>query len=431
MKQHQGKDRTYSQLRWALAVIIMVGSQSSWATGFQLPVQNVTNLGTAYAGSASLATDASINYYNAAGLTRLNEEQVVGGATLDLLHTKLTVTRATATDGTVLSTTGKVRPANSALIPFFHYAKRINEQWMFGLSGIPIFGSKATYSTKSVARYMATRSSLKTFDFSPSLAYSFCNGLSLAAGVDAIYAAAVLNSQIGRGNIALDGFAHTHLARWGVGYHLGALYEWDDCTRVGLSYRSRSKIRLKGDSDLEFFAGAPLSQQSIKADLKIPDVVFLSVYHAFNEHWAIMSDFRWTHWKLFERIALRFQDGSQLITPADYKNSYMISLGGIYQCNEEWQFKAGAAFDKTPTRDWTRAIYLPDQNQTILGLGTKYQFSQCLGVDIGYAHIIYKKANINQPAPTAIGTTQGFQNIQGSARTQMDVIGLQFTWDLV
>jgi len=422
--------RQYKQLGWVVAMMASGFYQPLHATGFQLPVQNVTNLGTAYAGTGSLAEDASTNFYNAAGLTRLSQEQIVMGATFDWLHTRLDVTQATATTGMPLSpSTGRARPANSALIPFFHYAKRINEQWIFGLSGAPTFGSKATFLDQSIARYIATRSSLKTFDLGPSLAYSFDNGLSIGAGIDGVYTQANLNNRIGTGNLLTDGRADIAANRWAMGYHAGVLYEMD-CTRLGLSYRSRVKVHLKGDSDVQVFSGAPFAVQSIKANLKLPDFTILSAHHAFNEQWAIMSDFRWTHWKLFDSLVLRFQDKTQLITNANYKNSYMIALGGTYQQNEQWQFKAGAAYDKTPTRDTTRTIYLPDQNQTILGLGTKYKLNSCVAIDFSYAHIFYKKAKINQSAPIAVGTIQGLQNIQGTSRTQMDVFGLQLTWDL-
>jgi long-chain fatty acid transport protein len=430
-QERQGDRCFHRHFKWLLAVIATGACQPIWATGFQLPVQNVTNLGTAYAGTGSLAEDASINYYNVAGLTRLREEQIVLGGTLNLLRTSLNVTRATATTGALLSSNIEhAKPANSALIPFFHYAKRIDDRWIFGLSGVATFGSKATYLEESIVRCMDTKSTLRPFNLSPSLAYSFCNGLSIGAGVDAVHAEAYLYSHIGSGNLATDGAAEISGSRWAMGYHAGLLYEIDNGTRFGLSYRSPVKIKLKGNSELQLFAGAPFISQSIRADLKLPDFTILSAYHAFNDRWAIMGDFRWTHWKLFDQLALRFEDGSQLISRADYKNSYMLAVGGTYQCNEQWQFKAGAAFDKTPTRDTTRTIYLPDQNQTILGLGTKYNFSECLAIHFCYAHIFYKKANINQTAPIAIGVRQGLQNVRGTSRTQMDVLGLQFTWDL-
>jgi long-chain fatty acid transport protein len=51
-----------------------------YASGFALLENNVTNLGLAYSGTAALAEDASTNYFNAAGLSQIDKNQIVLGA---------------------------------------------------------------------------------------------------------------------------------------------------------------------------------------------------------------------------------------------------------------------------------------------------------------------------------------------------------------
>lgn len=415
-----------------IACALLLVSPIALAGGIKLPVQNVTNMGMAYAGMASLAVDASTNYYNSAGLTRLCEEQLVIGGTLSLPSTRLTVTNATTTFGTPLSPpTGRAIPANSALVPLLHYAKRINDDWVFGFSSITAFGSRTNYLDNSIVRYNATRSELITVDFSPSLAYNFHNGFSIGAGVNALYATADLYARVGRGNVVTDGRIDNTASRWAAGYHVGILYEFNECTRLGLNYQSKKDIHLKGQSALQFAPGFPVAIQNLKSTINLPDITTLSLYHAFNEQWAIMSDVQYVRWNVFKRLQLNFEDGSTITTNTNYKNAYFVALGGIYQYDNCWQFKLGSAFDKTPTRDGTRQIFNPDQNQIYAAAGVQYRFSQCLAVDFGYIHVFYKKANINLTAPISVGTQQGLQSVQGTARNRMDALGLQFTWDLM
>ncbi len=416
-----------------LAVLTALGSlsQTSWAGGFLLIEQNVTNLGTAYAGSASLAEDASTNYYNSAGLTRLNQEQIVAGGVLVIPNTKLQVDNAVSTFGTPLSpSSGQTRPSDNALIPSLHYAKRINEGWVFGFSATPIFGSKTIYKNDSIARYMATRSEMMTVNLGPSLAYECGHGFSLGAGVDAAYLIAKLDSRIGFGNTSTDGFSENTVSNWGVGYHIGALYEMTDDTRFGLQFRSKLSVKGKGDSLTQFSSVAPLVRQGVKANIDLPESVLFSLYHAFNDQWAVMSDVQWTRWNRFKQVNLTYDNGTQQIAPENYKNNYRVSLGGSYQYNERWRLKAGALFDKSASRDGYRNIMIPEQDITAGALGAQYRVSSALAVEFGYLHAFYKNANIRQVAPTAVNAPQGAQSLNGTVKNQMDLFGLQLTWDI-
>jgi long-chain fatty acid transport protein len=228
------------------------------AAGFALLEQNVTNLGTAYAGTASLAEDASTNFYNPAGLVRLNYEQLVAGGTVILPQTKLHVNNSLTTQGTpVTPSSGVVKPSNTAFVPLMHYANRLNDCWVFGLSVVSTFGSKTNYKSNSIVRYTATQSEMFTIDLGPSIAYQFTNGFSLGAGIDAVYTTVKLDAQFGTGNVFTDGFTKNRADRWGYGYHIGGLYQVSDCTRFGLHYRSKVGVDLKGDSSLQTAAIFP------------------------------------------------------------------------------------------------------------------------------------------------------------------------------
>lgn len=419
-----------------LLLTLMSMNQPTWAAAFQMIQQNVTNLGTGYAGTASFAGDASTNYYGTAGLTRLNNEQIVVGGALVLPHTTLNVTRATATTGALLTnpSTAKTRPTNSAMLPFFHYAKRINDRWIFGFSATVPFGSKTNYQNSSLARYTATRSEMKTIDLGPSLAYQFDHGLSLGAGADALYMQVKSDHRfapLGGSNVNTDGFIENTTSNWGLGYHVGGLYEVDSCTRLGVQYHSKFDVKTKGTALTQVTAGAPTTSQGIRTDFHLPDSTVLSGYHAFNDQWAAMGDVQFNRWKRFKNIVIRFDDGSQLVMNENYKNTYRISAGGTYQYNNPWKIKFGLMFDKSPIPDVNRNIFIPNQSQVIPAIGAQYKVCKTLTLDFGYAHVFYKKdKNLNQNSPIAISRQQGLENLQGSIKNRIDTMGVQLTWDI-
>lgn len=405
---------------------------SSFANGFFIPEQNVTNLGTAYAGTAALAVDASTNYYNPAGLTRLCGQQLVVGGVGVFPDTKLIVNSATSTFGNGINGIGTVRAKNNANIPFMHYSLRLNDCWVVGASIVSAFGSRTDYLDNSVARYVATRSKLITADFATSAAYDFGNGFSVGVGVDPVFSYARLSNRIGTGYIPGDGFAEIRGQAWAFGFHAGILYEFTPCTRLGLTYHSRIKAHLEGDSlALAPFALTP-TLQNVRANLKIPDYATFSAYHAFDDCWAIMADATWFHWSYYDRLIIRFDDGTVSTTNNLWHDSYRLALGGSYQFSDCLLLRAGTSYDKTPQRDGSRPIYNADNDEIGIGLGAQYRFSSCFAVDVGYVHVFQKDAVISQGAPVITGGPVGqtFQSINGTVKSHIDVFGFQITWDI-
>ncbi len=411
--------------------ILLGASHSAWSAAFQLQEQSARWLGTAYAGAASAAEDASTGYYNPAGLTRLGQEQIALSGVLVNSDTKLNVNTATIAAFNLGS--GTVRSRNVRVVPGLHYARKLSDNWMVGFNVASPFGLKALYNTSSIARYTTTRFELMTTDISPSLAYRFDNGLALGAGVDALYASAKLD----RNRLALspspnnDFFTHNAVRNWGMGYHAGVLLELGENSRLGVNYRSKVKVRLRGDTLGTSNSGVLVRSVSVRTDFTFPETLTVSGYHDLNEQWALMGDIQWTHWSRYQQLTLSFSDGTQNVYPQAYKNSIRVAVGATYQYDDCWKFKLGTAYDKTPTRDALRRISVPDQNRTWGSLGAQYRFTKNLALDVGYAHLFFKKATINDPAPIVIGAGALGQSLQGTSRTSVDLVGIQLTWDLI
>lgn len=68
----------------AVSTVLFAAPTTLLAAGFYIQEQGASGLGRAYAGEAAIASDASTIYFNPAGMTRLESDEVqVGGASAD------------------------------------------------------------------------------------------------------------------------------------------------------------------------------------------------------------------------------------------------------------------------------------------------------------------------------------------------------------
>lgn len=413
------------------------------ASGFGLLEQSAAGLRTAYSGTAAIAEDASTGYYNSAGLTRLREEQIVFSAIGIAPYSKINATRATPTIHTIRGRVVPTSPENIApgsgrsrsftVIPTLHYFKRLSDSWAFGFNVTTPHGLRTRYKNDSVVRFMSTRAELRTYDLSPSVAYSFGNGLSLGLGVDFIHTLAKLDSRVGFGSRTVpDGFFENTLSRWSIGGHAGALFEFNDCTRIGVQYRSGYKAKARGDSRLVFRGLNVHETQGIRARIRMPSSTVVSAYHDVTDRWALMADVQFTDWKKFNKVVAHFDDRTTLVQNFDFKNTTRYALGTSFQFDDCWLGSLGTAYDRSAVRKANqRTVMIPDSNRYWAAIGVRYQFHQCLALDVGYAHLFFQKANIQQGAPAWNVALPIQQSIQGRFRSRADLMGIQLTWDLV
>lgn len=417
------------------------------AAGFQIQEQNVTNLGLAYAGTAALAEDASTNFYNSAGLTRLCNEQLVLSGVLFIPYARVDATRATTTFPNPFTGSnanvapGSAKARGTVVVPAFHYSNRIDCDWVFGLSIAAPFGLKTSYKPDEVTRYFATKAELHTYDIAPSIAYCLGNGFSFGIGPDFLYADADLNTQVGiTGAIASDGYQRNNLARWGYGGHVGIMYDLCENSRVGINYRSEVKIKGRGLSNARtpgLPAAAvlvgPETTQNVRSDFTLPDTAVLSLYHQLDDCWGIAADVQWTHWTKIQNLTLRFDNNQTVTYNLNFRNAWRFALGTTYQYDCNWLFRLGAAYDQSPVRGADfRTAAIPDSDRVWLSIGGRYRFDKCFALEFGYAHLFFKNSSINESAPVGTGfTTRPSQVLQGRYRVHADLLGIQLTWDLL
>ena len=134
-------------------------------------------VGTANAGVAARAEDASIAASNPPGMARLEKAEVM--VTIQPIITDLKFqpgagATTTGPDGDG----GVVLPAGGLF-----YVQPLGKDWRFGLSLETYMGLGAKYEDDWVGRYYVQESALITLDLMPSLSYRVNDWLSIEAGL--------------------------------------------------------------------------------------------------------------------------------------------------------------------------------------------------------------------------------------------------------
>jgi long-chain fatty acid transport protein len=334
-----------------------------------------------------------------------------------------------------------------AAIPNLYFSLPVNKQIAVGLGINAPFGLKTEYNSDWIGRYQAIKSEVKTVNINPTLSFKVNEQLSLGIGASYQRLNAELTSAVNYTAVVAQGLQQLAAAgqvpaaaipgliaanaglegstrvkgddsEWG--YNVGVLYNITPQTRIGAAYRSTIKYTISGDVSFNsptatnstgaaIIAGAnatTLANGSVTLDLKVPDSASVSIFHQLNPQWDLMGDISWTGWSSIPQLQIVRSGGAVLsTTPENWKDTWRYSVGANYHMNDQWKFRGGLAFDQSPVPDSTRTPRLPDQDRTWIALGAQYRMSPAAALDVGYAHLFVKDANINQNA--------GNQNLSG------------------
>ncbi len=446
--------------RMVLGAALVFGLTSSgFAAGFALIEQSVSGLGNAFAGQAAVAADATTIFFNPAGLTLLEGQQLVAG-----IH--LIVPQAEFRDqGSALSPALGGAPlaggdggdgGEAGLVPNLYYAVNLENGWALGLGINAPFSLATDYNRGWKGRYHALRSEVLTVNINPSLAYRLNERLSFGAGVSAQYVDAELSSAIDFGSIlagaggvpqANDGDVELQADDWGVGFNLGVLYEFNKNTRIGLAYRSQIKYTARGTADFSVPADAaatiagirsqnpalvpPFVDTDAKAEITLPDNASLSVYHRLSPQWAVMADITWTNWSTFDVLRIQFgNDQPDNVTTENWQDNWRYSVGATYNPAERLALRLGLAFDETAIPDAEhRTPRIPGEDRFWTAFGVGYRFSEQFNLDFGYAHLFVPDSDINKEAGTDPNAEDFFRgSLKGKFENSVDIASLQLTY---
>ena len=192
--------------RVVLCLLILTLPLTVRAGSFQLSEQSVSSLGTAFAGGAASAEDASTLFFNPAGLARLDFGEFQTGLHAILPSDEFSNRGSrynlpgTPFNGLPVTGTNDGNAGVSHIIGNMYLSQPILRGSEYGdlTVGVGVtspFGLETDYSPDWVGRYAALRTKLLTIDVQPTVAWRY-DRFSIGAGLDIQYASARLTQAI-------------------------------------------------------------------------------------------------------------------------------------------------------------------------------------------------------------------------------------------
>ncbi len=437
-----------------IATLLILGTGQIHAAGFGLDEYSASQIGMAFSGGAAAADEAGTVYANPAGMSLLGEREVMAG--LQYVGPKLPFSNEGSGHALFGPLGGGDDSAEvSAVIPSLFYVTPLNQQWHAGIGISAPFGLATSYDETWVGRYHAIDSSLKTLNINPSLAYKASDRLSVGFGISAQHIEVTMSNAIDFGGICVAEEAAGNLAAgtcgflglapqqndgkvevtgtdWSLGWNVGLLYQLDDATRVGFSYRSGVSHVLSGTADYTVPAAAlPLNATGLFNDgsassaTTLPAIASFSLHHQANERLTLMADLRWTNWAVLDEMRIEFDNPAQgdAVTPTEWRNTWRIAVGGAYAWDDKLTLRGGIAHDQSPVpNDQLRTARIPDASRNWLSLGLGYALESNMDLDVGYSRVFSVSNNIDNADPV-----MGYQ-LTGSYNNHADVLGVQLRY---
>ncbi len=199
----------------------------------------------------------------------------------------------------------------------------------------------------------------------------------------------------GRALDFIDQEGRVQLLFWGAGVGGDASIYWQATPEVsvGVSYKSRTWMRLNGDADFTvpdpFVGRAP--DQHASTELTIPDRLAFGFGYQDGSMFGVWADIAVSFWSVRSRTQVDFERDvtSDIDTPSDWHDAVSLRVGGEVTPIPELSGRAGIFYDQEVGPDDTLAASSPDMARIGVTLGAGVNVTPEFGFDFYYAYVAF------------------------------------------
>lgn len=414
----------------------------AYGAAFQLFEHGAATIGTASTNQAE-ARDASGIFWNPASLSALSDRSATGAFHLILPTGQLANTSATTTIGSSpISGNNGGSPGSLTPAASLYFARQASPDLFYGLTITAPFGLGAHYDDGWQGRYHALQSGLINLDIGLSGAYRLNEKFTIGAGLDIQYARAMFSSAVDLstvclgtaasvpglnaqctangfatpGNVNADGKSTVTGDSWAPGWNVGLMWRPSSDSRIGLAYRSKVTHHLRGRVKNDKPGNLPsavanlaaLTDTGISSTLVLPESASVSGYVQATDRIGLMASATWVRWSHLAELRTHFANGAaDSVVPLGWENTWRVGGGISYRASPTLTWRAGLAFDQSPTTSSTlQTLLVPDVDRWVAGLGASYALADKSSIDVGYAVYVFRQNRIESNT-SAAGTFSG------------------------
>ena len=338
---------------------LLLSGISVWkvsANGFALPDQDAfaTARGEAFVATAN---NPSAIYYNPAGITQIEGDNLRGGVYGIYLDPSYRPPDGAPNSGHTYN-----EQDNFAAAPQIFYTHTLkNLPLSFGLGIYAPFGGNMDWPQDTGFRQVAISGSLKYITINPAVAWKILPSLSIGAGVMVNY----VNLKTSQGLLASQSpsinFFDFSGSGWSVGYNAGILWQPIKQISIGANFRSSAHVNLDGRTHYEQQPLIPNSHSSANMSMNFPLTAVAGISYRPTPKWNLEFDANYTDWSSFGTFQLREQNPKPPISADipvhfDWQGSWMYEFGVTRYFDSGWHVSAGYVFNENSVPN---AFYTP------------------------------------------------------------------------
>jgi long-chain fatty acid transport protein len=371
-----------------LGAAILMPISTAYSVGFRLPNQSPKGIAR---GNAFVATadDASAIYYNPAGLTQLQGNDLILGTYLISTNTEFedAFGRTAETDG------------DFQLVPQFHYAYSYPDNPLaVGVGVYAPYGLGIDYGEDTPFSTLGTSADLIYLTFHPVVAVQLTSELSFGIGPTLNYGDVTLERRVGLlpgDRFEFEGDDQT------VGFTAGLLWQPSEQWSFGLTYRSPTTMDFEGQSITAPFSGYTPTSGS----LDFPANIDFGISYRPTPQWNIEVNVDWTDWDTVNstRFVGTFAGDAELLF--NYTSSFMYEFGLTRAFDNGVYLSAGYIYSENSAPDANFTPLNPDADLHLGSLGVGWE-GENWGVHLGY-HFAYNGGRevVGNTSSSLIGET--------------------------
>jgi long-chain fatty acid transport protein len=358
------------------------------ASGFQINLQGQKQIGMGHTGTG-LALDQASIFFNPGALSHLRQNGFMVG--VSPLFSKTAYQEPSPGIGTAQTN-------NPLGTPFQVYGTfgAIQGPLRFGVGVYTPFGSSVNWGNNWQGRFVLNEASLETIFIQPTVSYRLSEKVGIGAGF--VYGTGTFSLERSiplPGNLG-DGHAKLEGQGSGLGFNAGLYVQATDKWSLGLSYRSKVKMKVKeGEADFTTPAvqaiAARFPDTRFETTLSLPANITFGVGFKASERLTLAADIQQVQWSTYHSLRFDYADevngASFSESPRNYKDSFAYRLGGQYQATGKLALRAGVYFDQTPVPDGYLTPETPDADAIGTSVGLSWQVTGKMGLDASFLYL--------------------------------------------
>lgn len=373
-----------------LLLALCLAATTSFGGGYQVGLHSMRNIGMGLIGT-SLSYDASSLFYNPGGAAFVNDKWSFSGGVSFLMA------RTTFQAKDVQYQTHLQSQINTPL--YFYAAYKPTPNLSVGIAVNTPYGNGLAWEDDWKGRFLIQNLKFKAFTFQPTISYKIKNIIGFGVGLVYAYGTVDMNKAIPVNGETSEGMVNINGSTGNFGFNAGVMVHPDEGWSIGLSYRSKIEMSVKG-ANATFTVPQALANSfpntTVDVMLPLPANLDLGASYEFGKRkqWMIGINLCYVFWSTYDTLVFEFEKKTeqQAITrsasPALYMDQMITRIGAQYKVSDLLTIRAGGYYDPSPVKNDYLNPQTPSTDQIGLTCGLSIYPTKGLSIDAAFLYIM-------------------------------------------